>query len=462
MGSENIGHNGFFRRVANVVLPPALWLVCRTLGVLTWAFTSRREIALRNISLAFPEKDERWHKRMAFKSVLRMFELFAAPMVIPWISDDEIRRRYKFTPRAIAYLDTIRDGKPAVMQAPHCASGEALSTVQLLYPQFQLTTVYRPLDLAAANKYIVWARCRFDMKLISRKSGLLAISHALAKHECVGILFDQNTLTSGALVLSFGRVCSATDLPGILSSRLQVPTCLVHPRRTGFLRSDFDIVPVETDGSAAEITAVTSHMLEKNLQNDEEACSDWMWAHNRWKSELCRINNCLSLAHKKDYLPVSLKIAGLTELPRRQPFILRVPKDRERAEILSKWMPRLRAARPDVRWIVVANKEASGFFREKENCERLVVSEDAGLPAALKSLRSEWAEFYLTMEPDADAGTESRQCGAQHALGISSAHTRGKRRVTIFKAEASDFAPDRFDNLLANVFKSCGYGMSAR
>jgi lauroyl/myristoyl acyltransferase len=450
--------NGLHRRLADALLPPIAWFFCRMVGLLAWVLTSRRKDTIRNVALAFPEKDARWHRRIAFKSVLRMFEMFVVPVVVPFLSEGNLRRRFHFTQQALAILDRVKQEGPAIMQTPHCASSETMAIAPMLYPGIQFTSIYRPLDLHLVDKLVIKARTLWGMKLISRKEGLLGINHSIAKGECVCILFDQNTLTSGALILSFNRVCMATDLPGILASRLKKPTYLVHAKRTGFLRAAFDIASIQTDGSAAEITATSSLMLEKALRGDDELCADWMWAHRRWKNHFCRVNQFLSLAHKKDYLDVSLRLSGLSALPRRQPCILRAPNDPALAEKVAGWMPKLREARPDIRWIVLAEENAARFFCEGENCERLVTFKFDSFRQALQSLRNEYAEIYLPLEPGTDAEKERLTSGSQRALGIIPARRKNKGGTVYFEATAERFQPSAFDELLRDVFGFCGLG----
>jgi lauroyl/myristoyl acyltransferase len=454
---ERKPHNGFLRKIADILLPPPVWLLCRTLGLVTWyLLPERRAVALRNLALAFPERDERWRKRIAFRSVMQMFELFAVPLVNPWLSDDEIRRRYVFRDETIEILKRVRDGHPAMMMVPHFAASEALTIAGFFVPGVKFTNLYRPLDFKPAERYVHWARTRWGMKLVSRKTGLLGVSAVLSHGESVGLLFDQNTMTAGALVLSFGRICSATDLPGILQVRHNSEAYLVLARRTGFLRADVQLDPMVTDGTVATTTALSSYAMEIAMRGDDDLCAEWLWAHNRWKSELCEPHHCLSLSFKKNYLAESLRLHGLDTLPRHQPFIVRAPDDPERTKILAQWMPRLHAARPDVRWIVVAKAEVAGNFVPGTNCERLVVADKSNLRRILASLRTEWAEIYFALDPESDAVAERKACASRRVIAFGSGAERDKRGITIFNMDSALLAPDRYDELLAAVFKRCG------
>ncbi len=440
------------------ILPPLAWLLCRTLGLATWFFTNRRNTAIRNLALAFPEKDAAWHRKMAFASVLGMFEMFTIPLVLPHIGNAAVRRRFSLAPGAADRFRAATKDHPTIFATPHCAMMEALAVLPALDKDVtHVTTVYRPLDFRPADRLVLRARQHWGMKLISRRDGLLGLRKELAAGQSVGILFDQNALTAGALILSFGRVCSATDLPGILASKLHLSCNLVHPIRTGFLRARIDVIPIESDGSAADITARTSLCLEKILRENEDACADWMWAHRRWNSFHARSGAAsLNLEAHRSYLAESLKAMGLAELPRRQPFCLRLPSDPALASIAAQWMPALRAARPDVRWIVVAPGLAATHFREGENCDRLVTTRRGHVESALRSIRTEYPQIYFSLEPDSDLKAESAACHAEYKAGISTQTACRKTRRVVFITPPERLAKDEFGKLLADFFAFCG------
>jgi lauroyl/myristoyl acyltransferase len=455
------GRNGILRHIADVVLPPVAWLMCRTLGLLTWTFTSRGDDAVRNLAHAFPERSAAWHRRIAFQSVTRMFEMFSTPLFMPWMSDRALCKRFSLAPSTDEKLAKIISDGPCILLSPHSAMFESMSMMPLLHKGINFTSVYRPLDFKPADRYVLWARSNWGLKFISRKESLLGVRHVISRGENLGILFDQNALTAGALILSFGRICSTTDLPAILATKLHLRTYIVLARRKGFMRASFDAMEVGSDGTIADLTVRTSLMLENILRNDEGACADWMWAHRRWKSPLCRVPHTLSIARKKSFLDASLHAEGLSALPRLNPFCLRLPDDPALARIAAGWMERLREARPDVRWVVLAPKHSAELFTEGGNCERLIAFEPGGSRAALRIVREEWPEFYLSLEPSADNRADAERCRAFRSIGLTLSGSKGGKGHDLFPIPPERTQADAFDKLLDDLFKACGMGMAA-
>jgi heptosyltransferase II len=443
---------------AGLLLPPAVRLFCGALGLGTWFFTERREDSIRNLTHAFPEKSAGWQRKTAFKSVVRMFEMFAMPVVLPWLGEKELRKRFRLAPGSEATFKALSNGSVSVVVAPHCASMEAMAVLPLICPGARFTTIYRALDFPPAEKYVLWARTRWGMKFLSRQEGLLGIRRAMSQGDSVGILFDQNALNSGALILSFGRICSATDLPGILASKLHLKTYLIYAKRTGFLSADFDIVEIENDGTDADVTVRTTLVLENIMKADEDICADWMWAHRRWKSPISTVKSSLSLAHKKNFLSSSLKVMGLARLPRRQPYCLRLPGDPELAKAIISWLPKIREARPDVRWIVAAPVAVADLLKEGINCDRVISFEKECADKAMRDAGAEWPEIYLDLDASSDSRRDGKLCRAFRSMGLTTDKNRKKRGYhKVMYVEGNRLTPEGFDGILSEFLAKCGY-----
>jgi lauroyl/myristoyl acyltransferase len=454
---DTTSRNGILRRVADHVLPPLAWGLCRALGVAACALTNRQEVAERNLALAFPDRDAKWHRRTARKSILYMFELFAIPLVNPWLSEKTLRERFQLSSGIDERIcKMLEEGKAMVVQPPHFATSEALTLLPARYEKLEVSDIYRPLDFGPADRYVHWARSRWGLKMYSRKDALLELHRRLGKGEIVSIPFDQNTINAGALVLCFGRVCAATELPSILASKGAVDSAIVVARRKGFLRASFELVEVAHDGTKADMTARYNLALERTLSEDEELCASWMWAHRRWKHNFTNPGQCLTLKNRKDYLANSLAALGLKELPRREPFVLRLPDSPELAASVASWLPKLREGRKDVRWIIVAPEAAAGMFRMGGNCERVVTFAEGDARSALESLRSEWPGFIFCLETDANACEEAKACRAERIVSLSLNSEVNKRNRKTFRVTEDQLSAGNFHNTLATVFHGCG------
>ena len=60
----------------------------------------------------------------------------------------------------------------------------------------------------------------------------------LRKGGAVVFLFDQNAGSRGALTLFMDRVCSTSELAGLLAEKCKARVGFIYPERTGFHACD--------------------------------------------------------------------------------------------------------------------------------------------------------------------------------------------------------------------------------
>ena len=95
------------------------------------------------------------------------------------------------------------------------------------------------------------------------------------------ILFDQSTHL-GAQMRFMGRPVATTDLPGIIAQRFKAPARIFWAERTGFWRCRLRSHALTATDSVG-LTLESNAWLEARLRSSDEACADWLWAHDRWK-----------------------------------------------------------------------------------------------------------------------------------------------------------------------------------
>jgi heptosyltransferase-2 len=211
-------------------------------------------------------------------------------------------------------------------------------------PEFGI--IYRPLDNPAADALVKRSRERFGMRLLSRKTGFQEALKILRRQGFVGVLFDQNAGLQGALTTLFGRVCSTTELPGLMAEKFSGRVYGVYPRRLGFWRVELNVVPVPTDGTSAGTTIALNRWLEGLLTSDENVCASWLWSHDRWRNQDIPAKR-FRLEAKRNLLDADSAARGLTELPRRTRLWVRLPNWLGDVVMVLPLLRALRASRPD-------------------------------------------------------------------------------------------------------------------
>ena len=212
---------------------------CYGLGtVLALLPTQRRRIALANLHHAFPEKPRRWHQSIMRQSLRRLIEMTLLSLASMHFCVDRVRRMVHM-PEATrqAYRNILQEKSGAVILTPHLSLLETLAFTPALMPiKRSVASLFRPFDNDRLNRLIQQTRERWGGTMLSRKVGIKRAFNTLNEGGFLVIFLDQHAGRHGALIPFFGRVASASYLPGLLAARCNASTYMAYPRRTGFWR----------------------------------------------------------------------------------------------------------------------------------------------------------------------------------------------------------------------------------
>jgi len=311
-----------------------------------WLAPRRRRVVLSNLHHVFPDRPAGWHRRMERMCFRRLIETGLLSLATPFLSGKRIRSIARLAPSVDAW---VREAgrKPVVLATLHLALWESQTWLPLLspVPLPEIGIIFRPLDNSSADAYLKRTREQFGLRLLSRKEGFAEALRILRGNGCVGVLFDQNAGLQGALTTLFGRVCSSTELPGLLAAKFGADVRTFYPRRTGFWRVSFESEPIAHDGTVAGVTVALNRWLEAAL-GDEALCACWLWGHDRWRHQDMPRRR-LRLSSKRDLLACDLAARGLKALPRRTRIWVRLPNWLGDVTMAVPLLRALRVARPD-------------------------------------------------------------------------------------------------------------------
>lgn len=263
----------FFARTNAWIIGHIIWLL-------------RRKIILANLTQSFPQKDKAWCKKIGKLSAQRTAEMSLFGMASAFMSEKNLRSRIKINESILLGANRLNNSENGtVCFVPHFSLMEMMTTIRLFDESLarrNWVTLYRPLDLPAAENWIKKSRERFGMKLVSRREGFGRTMEAVRQGGVACILFDQNT-HQGMQIKFLNRMCAVTNLPGIIAQRFQADARIFWSRRIGFWRCELNSFELKAKDSNA-LTEESNAWLANELQSNDDYCADWLWAHNRWKS----------------------------------------------------------------------------------------------------------------------------------------------------------------------------------
>jgi len=261
-----------------------------SVGSMFWHWNPRRrQRAIDNIRLSFPEWDTERVEQVGRSSFEYMFQLamvdaiMMGRLITPDTWPDTLKLR-----NVERVLERLVAGQPLLMLTGHCGNWELLGYGMSVigYP---LTAIARPLDNPLINDWVLRIREAHGLRVLTKWGATPELQRSIESGQHLGFLADQNAGDQGVFVPFFGRLASSYKSIALLAMRYELPIVCAQARRIGqqfkyeFVYSDI-IDP--SDWQDAEdpmynITARYTRALEMLIR---QAPDQYLWLHRRWKS----------------------------------------------------------------------------------------------------------------------------------------------------------------------------------
>ncbi len=275
------------------VSPSFAWRSMRALGRFVWRTGYRRDVVLRNLKVAFPEKSDAWRNEIGRKC----YEHFASIIV-----DILLQRRmlnYGNVDKRVQMRGWARDymGKHGVeglrrrstsviFLTGHIGNWElACGIFNIL--GVSIAPVFRGPQNPYLDKLLKAVRLDSQAMFIQRRGAVSQMVEHLETGGNIGFVFDQEAI-NGPLVPFFGVAAPTHETPAVLTLDYRYKILFgVTVRRGDFLRYDMHgllLDPPEPteDRHADRMRVMTdlSRRLEEAIRRDPE---QYLWGHRRWK-----------------------------------------------------------------------------------------------------------------------------------------------------------------------------------
>jgi heptosyltransferase-2 len=410
--------------------------------LILWLAPRRRRVLRSNLHHAFPARPRAWRRQVARESSRRLVETAMLSLAAPFLSERRIRSIAGLAPSCEEFARGLAARpRPVVLATLHLALWESQTWFKLISPVAlpEFGIIFRPLDNPSVDGFVRRTRERHGMRLLSRREGFAEALGILRAKGCVGVLFDQNAGLQGALTLLLGRVCSSTELPGVLAAKFGAELRTFYPRRTGFWRVSFESEPVAFDGTAQGATLSLNRWFESAMA-DEELCRSWLWAHDRWRNQDIPSVR-LRLEARRNLLAADLRSRGLPAMPRNTRVWVRMPNWLGDVAMALPLLRALRASRPDAEITLLARPAFAPLLASLGVADRVHPLPSRG-PAYLghfAGLRAQYPDVWLLFTNSARGDLEAWAAGCPQRFGI---RRTGKDRPLLTAAYA---VPEGFD-----------------
>ncbi len=183
-------------------------------------------------------------------------------------------------------------GKGAIVFLPHFGNWELLSLVYGALIPNRAKAIAFPIKNTLLNTYIWQHREQMSLKLIPRKRAIRETLGALKNNQAVGFFADQNAGPEGVFVDFLGKPASAARGPAVLARKTGAPLLFSlsvrqpDDRHRVYISSPIHVKA--SDNLEQDVEIYTTQMLAQLETYIHKYPEQWLWLHNRWKTQLSR------------------------------------------------------------------------------------------------------------------------------------------------------------------------------
>ena len=263
---------GFFEALGLLPLPLGRWMG-RGLGRFAFQMNRRyRGIALENLTRAYPEMGMRERRELARKVFENLgMVLFEMAWSVP-LNTRRFDRFFRL--EGLEHLKSAHaNGRGVLVLTAHFGNWELLSVISAMigYP---LGVVYRPLDFAPLDRYVLNYRSRFGGRLIPKKKSFRRVLRALSQGKLVTLLMDQNVaLREGVFAPFFGHLACTNKGMALLAMKTGAPVIPVFLVRGpgGFTGRFLPEIPLIKTGDKTRDLEANTEQYNRVIESDRKS-----------------------------------------------------------------------------------------------------------------------------------------------------------------------------------------------
>ncbi|MGA2414430.1 MAG: lysophospholipid acyltransferase family protein [Candidatus Sulfotelmatobacter sp.] len=257
-------------------------------GVVYLLHVRLRQVGMRNLALAFPEKSEVERARILRGEFASLGRQLAEVCHFPVYTLENVEQVIVYDGLE-NYQRAYARGKGVLFLTAHFGGWELSAFSHSMHGHW-MHVVMRPLDNEYLDRMTREYRTMHGNKVVDKDDFVRGLLSAMKAGEVVGVLMDTNmTPPQGIFVNFFGiPACTASGLARIAlrTDAAVVPTFTIWDSELEKYRLRFD-PPVElirTGDLEADITTNTqkfTSIIEGYVRRYPE---QWLWVHRRWKT----------------------------------------------------------------------------------------------------------------------------------------------------------------------------------
>lgn len=272
-------------------LPKKLAMLFATIigKLLYLALKKRRQIALKNLQIAFGNKINETERREICKaSFINLSKTTVEFMRFTKLNPENIWNDVSV--EGVEHLNiALEKGKGAIVFLPHFGNWELLSLVYGTLIPNRAKAIAFPLKNTKLNDYVWRIRELMSLEIIPRKNAIRATLRALKNNDAVGFFADQNAGDQGVFIEFFGKLASTARGPVSIALKTDAPILfsvdIRQPNDQHIVHISPPIYLEVSDNFEYDVEKYTTILLKELENYIEQYPEQWLWLHNRWKTQ---------------------------------------------------------------------------------------------------------------------------------------------------------------------------------
>jgi KDO2-lipid IV(A) lauroyltransferase len=250
-----------------------------------YVFGYRKEVVMKNLLIAFPEKTEKERLRIAKDFYHNFIDTFIETIKLLSISSKEFDKRC--TANAEVVNDLYATGQSVQLHTGHFFNwefGNLSMGKTYLYP---FLGVYQPLSNKIFNRLIIKLRSKFGTILIPVPEFKTSFHQYTKEPYALGLVADQNPSNpnNAYWVPFFGKMAPFVKGPEKGAVRMNTAVVMVdyYKVKRGYYRMEYTLLTTTPkEFKEGEITKKLIEFIEACVRKRP---SNYLWSHRRWKYE---------------------------------------------------------------------------------------------------------------------------------------------------------------------------------
>ena len=271
-----------------ILIPRKIGLrIGRFLGlVFYYIIPIRKEIARKNISLAFPELNEKQINSLIKKCYKHFGMVLIDFFRMPILNKKNIHKKISFNNVSLKLLNNHKGG---IIMTGHLGNWE------MLIPGFGLNNlnmsiVTQTQKNESAEKFFNWVRNKENTQLIPKKESNKIMEKVLIDDGFLGLASDQNAGKHGIEIPFFNSSVSIPKGAGYFHIKTKKPIfigfCILKDNlkyELNMIKIDKKIITNKDNEIIYNINSYFSNLLEEEIKKRPE---QYFWFHKKWPKDI--------------------------------------------------------------------------------------------------------------------------------------------------------------------------------